>query len=152
MDFVNHAIAETIKTVRERPSSNAATKKSLGEVQELVFDFQSRLLDLQTTALDLQQELAASRQELVAAHEENSQLRADIRSEESRTAKRERYESKKVGTSYVLVPTGESEPYYCPSCGESDQFIPLQPHPRVVKQAIGMTHSCPKCQANYTLA
>ena len=110
-------------------------RQDLLEAQDLFVSLKSQLLDLKESVLEFQ--------------EENSRLRAEIRAKEGGATEREKYERRKVGQDWVMVPVGEDEPYFCPSCTNSGSESLLQTHP-MGGHEFG-SHYCSHCKTSFRL-
>ena len=130
---VGKAIAEASKALGGRTKAHA-------DVQRLVVDFQTGLLGLQAQLLGLQQELASAR-------EENHQLKQALLKRDAEALTREEFERKKIGSCWVMVPRGKTEPYLCPTCYDAGKNSYLTPLPGSFRR-LG-THICPTCNAHF---
>ena len=133
------SLGQAISSIRGK--TDAETQK-LTDVQSSVLDLQSRIIELQKTALTKQEEL-------LTLKTDNSQLREQIRKYEMQSTERERYERRKIGDAWVMVPKGENEPMFCSTCFEKGTLNALQPMASAFE--IMGSHWCPTCQLPLSL-
>ena len=138
--------ANALKSKVEDPTISDEERARIGQEIESI---EATLLRAKETILDLRQSLTEALAECAALREEAASAESKGGPEEGRVLEQEQYERKKVGQSWVMVPTGDDEPQYCLTCFALGQIIPLQPMGSLF--ASTATHNCPQCGATFLL-
>ena len=130
-------IAATIGSVSASIALLERSGKSKAELetQDTLVTLKSQLLDLREAVLQLQ--------------EENGQLRAKLREQHRGTDKSKNFERRKIGQGWVMVPIGEEEPYFCPTCLDAGRESTLQLHP--MRGGGFGSHYCSQCKTSFSL-
>jgi hypothetical protein len=135
--------AAAIKAVTEMVAGLRGGKnKPDSETAKVLLEIEARLLATKKEVLDLEQKT-------VQLEDENSQLRAKIRSHEERAADRQHYKHMKAGAAGYIVVVDDRNPNIpnCSACcAKYDRLVPLHPMSRDFRALGSGTHFCPHCK------